>query len=241
MAKQHDLSIIIPTYREEVNITRCIIESLEFFRKNPRIRKFEIIFVADNAGDRTISIIRRHLPANPELRLLVNKNRLQKGFSVRRGVLGAKYSTIMFYDADLSTPLYETNKFLDHIDGYDLVIASRGLKGSKVKKKWTKMFFSRGFSFLKKTLLGIDFTDTQCGFKMFTRRCRELFEKQTISSSTFDLEILYLAKKKGFSVKELPVTWIDSDASNFTTLGNVKQCLRDMFHIINTQRKGKYG
>ncbi len=236
MTKQHDLSVIIPTYREEVNITRCIIESLGFFRNNPRIREFEIIFVADNAGDRTIDIIRKHLPANPEIRLLVNKKRLQKGFSVRRGVFEAKYSTIMFYDADLSTPLYETNKFLDRISDYDMVIASRGLRNSKVKKKWSKMFFSRGFSFLKKTLLGIDFTDTQCGFKMFTHRCKELFEKQTISSSTFDLEILYLAKNKGFSVKELPVTWIDSDASNFTTLGNIRQCFKDIFLILKRHR-----
>jgi len=241
MPEKHDLSIVIPTYKEEKRIERCINESLFFFRNNPRISNFEIIFVSDDAGDQTIEMIKKHLPGNPELKLLVNPERLQKGFSVRRGVLEAKYDPIMFYDVDLSTPLYETNKFLDEIDKYDMLIASRGLGESKVEKQWHKAFFSKGFSIWKRLLLGTNVNDTQCGFKMFNSKCKELFKLQTIKTSTFDLEILYIARKKGFTVKELPVTWIDSDASNFTTFGNIRQCFFDTLKILSASRKGKYG
>lgn len=240
MPEKQNISIIIPTYKEEKRIERCINESLFFFRNNPRVNNFEIIFVSDDAGDNTIDIIKKNLPENPELKLLVNSERLQKGFSVKRGVLEAKNAIIMFYDVDLSTPLYETNKFLDEIDNYDMLIASRGLNESNVEKQWYKAFLSRGFSILKRLMLGTDVTDTQCGFKMFKNKCKELFQLQTIKTSTFDLEILHIAKKKGFTVKELPVTWIDSDASNFSTIGNIKQCFFDVLKILNASRKGKY-
>lgn len=238
--KTYNLSIVIPTYKEEHHIERCINESLTFFRNSQRINTFEIIFAADDAGDRTIPIIKQHLAHNPELRLIVNETRLQKGFSVRRGVLAAKHALIMFYDCDLSTPLSEVNAFLDNIDQYDMLIASRGLKDSRVEKRWHNSFFSKGFAFWNWLFLGTRFKDTQCGFKMFKSTCKALFEKQTIKTSTFDVEILYLAKKKKFTVKELPVTWVDSDTSNFTTLGDITQCVRDTFAVLSANWKGKY-
>lgn len=240
MGKEYDLSIIIPTFREEKRIERCITESLFFFRNNARIKNFEIIFVADKSGDKTPDIIKNHLPENPELKLLVNEERLQKGFSVRRGALEAKHDIVMFYDVDLSTPLYETNKFLDFIDDYDILIASRGMKDSKVEKKWSKIFWSRGFSLMKRILFGINFKDTQCGFKMFKGDSKKVFEKQTIRSSAFDVELLFIAKKLNYRINELPVTWIDSDMSNFNTIKVIVGFLSDMFQIFKANMRGRY-
>lgn len=233
--KQYTLSIIIPTYREEKNIVRCITESLQYLKNNPRIQAFEIIVVADNAGDKTIPLVQEHLSGSPQLQLVVNPTRLQKGFSVKKGMLAGQYELLLFYDADLSTPLTEIDHFLDHIDHYDICIASRGLKESQVEKQWFKLFLSKGFSLIKYVLLGLSFKDTQCGFKMFHNKTKVLFTKQTIKSSAFDVEILYLAKRMGFSVKEIPVRWVDSETSNFRTSQVIIQFLKDMWKIRTTK------
>lgn len=237
--EKYDISVVIPVYKEEKRVGRCIKESLFFFRNNPLIKNFEIIFVADFSGDRTIKIIQEYLRKNKELKLLINPVRLKKGFSVKRGALQAKYDIILFYDNDLSTPLCEVNNFLKMINKYDVLIASRGLKESNVERKWSKMILSIGFSFLKRLILQMDVKDTQCGFKMF-RKCRVIFEKQTIKDGAFDVELLFIAKKLGFRIKEVPVTWIDSDMTNFTTLENILYNGRDILRIRMNNSRGIY-
>ncbi|MEK6938128.1 MAG: glycosyltransferase [Nanoarchaeota archaeon] len=238
--KKYDLSIIIPTYKEENRIERCIKESLFFFRNNERISNFEIIFVADNAGDHTIEIIQKYLPENQEMSLIVNEQREQKGGSVQKGMLHARYELLLFYDVDLSTPLYETDVFLNEIDDYDILIGSRGMKESKIEKKWFKVFLSRCYSLLKKTSLGLDLKDTQCGFKMFKKNSKILFEKQTIKSSAFDVEILFLAKIFNLRIKEIPITWIDSDMSNFKTHKIILNFLKETIKIRKNNLLGVY-
>jgi dolichyl-phosphate beta-glucosyltransferase len=235
-----NLSVIIPVFHEENRIERCIKESVTFLKNCKKIKNFEIIFVADKSGDSTIDLIKKYAKVNKKIKLIVNKKREGKGGSVQIGMLKAKCELMMFYDADLSTPLYEIDKFLDLIPEYDILIASRGLKESKVEKKLFKTILSRGFSLLKKILLNIDFKDTQCGFKMFKKKCKVIFEKQRIKSDAFDAEILYIAKKIGFKIKEVPVTWIDSDMSNFNTFKVVLRFLRDTFRIMKNNTKGVY-
>lgn len=237
--KKPFLSVIIPTYREETRIVKCIEESLFFFRNNSKISKFELLFLSDNAGDSTIQTIRSYARKNREIRLIANKKRLRKGGSVKEGMLKAKGDIMLFYDTDLSTPLYETNKFLDAIKKNDIVIASRGLKKSRVEKKFFKILLSRGFSLLKFLLLGITLSDTQCGFKMFSRKCLPVFKHQTIMSSVFDVEILFIAKKMGYSIKELPVTWVDSDMSNFTS-SIILTVLKEIVQIKVNDLKSMY-
>ena len=240
LSKKYELSIIIPTYKEELRIERCIEESLSYFQNNKNIKNFEIIFVADNTGDKTIPIIEHNKKKHQEIKLIVNKHREKKGGSVKIGMLSAKYNIIMFYDVDLSTPLYEVDGFLKYIDKYDILVASRGMKGSKVKKQAFKNLLSLGFSLLKRVLFSIRIQDTQCGFKMFNRNTLVLFEKQTIKSSYFDLEILYLAEKMHFRVKELPVTWIDSDMSNFNWYKLIFEAVRELYAIKKNYITGKY-
>lgn len=240
IVQKHNLSVIIPTYKEENRIERCIKESLFFFRNNDFIREFELIFIADDAGDGTIGIIERFAKDNPEVRLIVNQNRAQKGGSVKKGMLEAKHELLLFYDVDLSTPLYEVDNFFNEIDAYDILIGSRGMKESKIEKKWFKILLSKGFSVLKSAFLGLSLKDTQCGFKMFKHKCKVLFEKQTLNSSAFDVELLFIAKKLGFKIKEVPITWIDSDMSNFNTAKVVVRFLKDVSKIRVNEWKGKY-
>lgn len=235
-----NLSVIIPVYKEERRITRCIEDSLLFFRNNSVIQKFELVFVADVSGDRTIAIIQSYLSKNKEMRLIVNETRLQKGGSVKKGMLAAKYDLLLYYDADLSTPLYEINETLALIQTYDIVIGSRGMPESHVEKRYFKIFLSKCFSFLKWLILGINLYDTQCGFKMFRRTTLPIFHKQQLQSSCFDVELLYIAKKHGFSIKEKPVTWIDSDMSNFNTVHIVLSFFGELAKIRMNAWKGLY-
>jgi dolichyl-phosphate beta-glucosyltransferase len=237
---KHDLSVIIPTYKEETRIERCIKESLFFLRNNEKIKNFEIIFVADDAGDKTIDIIKSNLKENKELKLIVNPKREQKGGSVKIGMLEAKYDQIVFFDVDLSTPLYEINESLDLIEKYDIVIGSRGMKESKIEKKYFAIFLSQCFSLLKLLVVGLKFKDTQCGFKMFKRKTMPIFEKQRIKSSFFDVEILYIAKKMKYTIKEKPITWIDSDASNFNQGKVVISFLKELIRMKWYALKGYY-
>lgn len=237
---KHNISIVIPVYKEEKRITRCIEESLFFFRNNPKINHFELLFVADKSGDKSIDIIQKYLPNNKEIKLILNETRQQKGGSVKIGVLETKYPIILYYDTDLSTPLYEINPSLDLLQDYDIVIGSRGLKESHVEKKIQKTLLSKGFSVLKYMILGLSIKDTQCGFKMFRASTRSIFKKQRIKSSCFDVEFLYLAQKWGFSIKEKPITWIDSDMSNFNTLQIVPSFVKELFEIRLNALRGYY-
>lgn len=226
-----ELSIIIPVYKEENRIIRCIEESLFFFRNNNQIKKFEIIFVADKSGDKTIELIQQYLDKNKKMQLIINETRQQKGGSVKIGVAHARYPLLLYYDTDLSTPLYEVNECLDIIQQYDIVVGSRGLKESHIEKKYFNIFLSKCFAILKFLILGLRFKDTQCGFKMFRKSVAPIFEKQRIKSSCFDVEFLYLAQKNGFTIKEKPITWIDSDMSNFNPFFIIPSFFKELLEI----------
>jgi dolichyl-phosphate beta-glucosyltransferase len=234
------ISVVIPTYRNENQIKKGIEKSLSFFRANKKIEKFEIIFASDRAEDNTIEIIKKHLVDNSEIILMENKTRLQKGGSIRRAMLKTRYPIKLYYDADLSTPLEEVDRFLELIDEWDIVIGSRRIKGANVKKNIVKKFLSAGFSLLNYLVLGLTYRDTQCGFKMFNENSLDIFKKQKIVSNAFDVEILWLAKKMGFKVKEHPVTWVDSDTSNFTALGAIYSLLKGTIQVRFNIWKKRY-
>jgi dolichyl-phosphate beta-glucosyltransferase len=237
---KYALSVIIPTYRESNRIERCIVESLRFLRSSNKIKEFEIIFASDKSNDDTIPIIKKFMKENQEIKVIEFKERQQKGGAIKSAVKIAQHNLILFYDVDLSTPLYEIDKFLNIISNYDLLIASRGMKESRVQKKFIKIAFSKAFSILKYLILGINFKDTQCGFKMFNKKAIALFEKQTIKSSAFDVELLFIAKKWKLMVKEVPVTWIDSDTSNFNTFKVIIIFLKEIIRVKLNDIKGSY-
>jgi dolichyl-phosphate beta-glucosyltransferase len=121
---------------------------------------------------------------------------------------------ILFSDADLSTPIGEVDKLIPYLGGgYDIAIGSRGLPGSEilVRQPWRRQLMGKVFNRLVQLLAVSGINDTQCGFKLFTKEAaRYLFEKQTVSGFGFDVEILFIASKNGYRIKEVPVKWMDS-------------------------------
>lgn len=199
-----DLSIVIPAFNEakliEKIIDRVKKTVVRFFTD------FEIIVVDDKSTDGTLQILRQI----QGVRVLRNLKNHGKGYTVRKGVLASRGNKILFMDADDSTPIAtELAKLLAYAKDYPIVIGSRALPGSdvQVRQNIIKVFLGKSGNLLVRTILNLSIHDTQCGFKLFDKSAKKLFEKLTIETWGFDFELMFLAKKYQLPVKELPVVW----------------------------------
>lgn len=227
-----DISVIIPAHNEEKNIARAIAAVSSFF--DMERSSFEIIVVDSFSHDRTARISERLSGSQKNVKLLRATTR-GKGAAVRAGILEAKGDLILFSDADLSTPIEEFRKLRAAIDsGADIAIASRRKKGATILRHQSRLREMLG-SMLNRIIqavyvLGI--SDTQCGFKLFkAAAAKELFREQRIDGFLFDLEVLYLAKKKDYRIKEVPVTWSHGGESKVRVLRELPQTIFDLFRI----------
>jgi dolichyl-phosphate beta-glucosyltransferase len=206
-----ELSIIVPAYDEEALIVSTL-DGLQTYL-SARPEQYEIIVVDDGSQDRTTELIRQWQECNQtELRLLVNPQNMGKGFSIRRGVLESRGQFIIFIDADLPYKLQAIDKFLEALrNGSDLAIGSRVLPGSQVKGVPVVRYFSgQIFSLMVQTVLFPGLPDTQCGFKSFrAAAAREIFRRTTINGFGFDVEMLFVARKRKLAIQPVAVQMID--------------------------------
>lgn len=212
------ISIIIPGYNEEKRILPTIKKVLDFFNSNGW--SFEIIFVDDGSKDRTLEVLKQY-ENNPNFRIIKHEINKGKGSSVKTGVLASEGDLILFSDSDLSTPIEELSKLIKEIDNYDMVIGSRAINKDLLIKKQPLHrvligFFARN---LIRFVLGLNYRDTQCGFKLFKREVAlTLFNKMKTQRWSFDYELLFLAKKYDFKTKEIPVIWVNDEDSRVNSL-----------------------
>jgi dolichyl-phosphate beta-glucosyltransferase len=206
------LSIIIPAYREESRIGPTL-ESV-FAYLCVQDYTSEVIVVDDGSPDGTVQAARDAGRGRTNFRVVSNEINRGKGASVRRGMLEARGKYLLFSDADLSTPIEETARFLEKMRGdYDVIIGSRALRGSNIVtcQPWYRQIMGKSFNKIVRVLLVRGLNDTQCGFKMFTRKsANTIFPLQRVERFAFDVELLFLARKFGFRILEMPVTWKDS-------------------------------
>lgn len=221
MVKNPFLSLVIPTYNEEKRIGPTLNKIIPYFKtKN---YDYEIIIV-DGSEDNTIGVVKKF--KNPNIKIIKTKQKLGKGIKVKIGMLESNGNFIFFSDTDLSVPIEEIERFLTYFKAYDVVIASRCMPKSKIEIK--QPFYRRLLGKIAKYPISFvisnknQIKDTQCGFKGFTKKvANKLFKKQTINGGMFDVEILYLANKYGYKIKELPITWRDNHSSRI----NVMKCI----------------
>jgi dolichyl-phosphate beta-glucosyltransferase len=216
-----DLSIVIPAFNEERRLPKAIERIGSYLSARPL--QAEILVVDDGSSDATPKLIESYREKFPGLRLIANGRNRGKGFSVRHGMLEARGEIALFTDADLSTPIEEADKLLAALreNGFDAAIGSRALDRSLIEvhqsafREWAGTFFNR----LVRQITGIEFSDTQCGFKAFRReRTRIIFEQQRIERFGFDPEILFLAKRHGLRVAEIPVRWSHDAATKVNVI-----------------------
>lgn len=213
------VSVVIPAFNEAARIGDSVRQIDEFIRRSPL--SFEIIVVDDGSTDRTADLVTAcHITG---LRLIHNNENHGKGYSVRQGVLAATGTYVLFTDADLSAPIEETNKLLDVAMNHhaDVVIGSRAIDRRYIEKHQSRFRELGGvvFNAMVRLLLGLNLRDTQCGFKLFHReKCHPIFEKLTTFGFGFDPELLFLAKRAGLRISEVPVRWSHSEGSKLSPL-----------------------
>jgi len=236
------LSVVIPAYNEEKRIVKTLMKINEYLRKHPFIS--EIIIIDDGSTDRTISVVEDLLSRVDNLKIIMNGANHGKGYSVKRGFLNAKGKFLLFSDADLSTPIEEIEKLLIMMeDGYDIVIGSRGLKESDIKihQPWYREAMGKGFNLLVRLFTLKSFKDTQCGFKCFTREVAlNICKRQKIERFSFDVEMLYIAQKLGYKIKEVPVQWYHSPPTKVKAIRDSFQMFIDLLRIRINDLKGLY-
>ena len=235
-------SIIIPAFNESERIATTLERVLGYAAE--RSWNAEIIVVDDGSRDATPDIIREYMQKNPAVRLLQNPGNRGKGYSVRNGMLNAKGDVLLFSDADLSSPIEESYKLFTAIaNGADVAIGSRWLQTELQTRRQPlyRQFFGRIFNLTLRIVLGLNFKDTQCGFKAFSRRSAEaIFPLQQIERWGFDPEILFLARRFGFKTVEIPVSWAHREGTRLSPFRDGIRMFGELLKIRWNALMGKY-
>jgi dolichyl-phosphate beta-glucosyltransferase len=235
-------SIVIPAYNESARLGVTLEKVLAYVRR--RGEDIELIVVNDGSRDNTAEIVREFAQNNPALRLIENPGNRGKGYSVRNGVLNSRGRIVLFSDADLSSPIEEMPKLLAALESCaDVAIGSRWLRAELQTQRQPlhRQLFGRVFNLLLRMLLGLQFADTQCGFKAFTRRAAlTIFPLQHIERWGFDPETLFLARKFGFKVQEVPVQWGHSSGTRIHPLVDGSRMFMETLRIRWYDLTGKY-
>lgn len=225
------ISLIIPTFNEAERLPNSL-EKLREFLKNFN-KEVEVIISDDGSSDSTVSIAESFITKVPNLKIISFPKNKGKGFAVNQGFKTAKGEIVIFTDADFSTPITEIDKLLEKIDsGFDIAIGSRAIDRSTVKKhqNYFREFMGRAFNVLVQIIAVKGVADTQCGFKAFRKSsCSEIFENQTIWDFGFDVELLYLAQKKGLKICEVPIIWFNNPASRVNPF---RDSIKTFFDLI---------
>ncbi len=222
------LSVIVPAYNEQRRLPKTLSSIDSYLRKQPY--DYEILVVNDGSKDKTAEVVEDLKVKIKNLRLVDNKENHGKGFVVRQGLLEAKGEYRLFTDADNSTSIDQVEKMWPEVKkGYDIVIGSRDLKESiiAVPQSWIRRRLGDVFNLFSQVTCGLwGIWDAQCGFKIFTKEAVEkIFPKCKINRWAFDPEILVIAKKLGFKIKEIPVVWINEPESKLKFKSMVKMGL----------------
>jgi dolichyl-phosphate beta-glucosyltransferase len=246
MNQNYEISFVVPAYNE----ARRIIPTLEKIRHyaESNFYHWEMLVVDDGSQDRTAALVKKYFQTTVcrhPLRFLTNGINRGKGFSVRQGFLESQGEIVLFTDSDLSTPIEETEKLLQPIQSgtYDGAIASRAVRGSRilVHQPFFREYGGKVFNCMVRLLAWLPFHDTQCGFKAFRRLpFLPVFQQQKIERFGFDVEILYLAKKIGLRVAEIPVLWAHCSDSKVHFTQDAFQMAGEIWSVRRNDWKGLY-
>jgi dolichyl-phosphate beta-glucosyltransferase len=237
-------SIVVPAYNESARLGASLEKILTYVARQRWSAEVEVIVVNDGSRDDTAEIVRRLAKNNPGLRLVENPGNRGKGYSVRNGMLQSRGRVVVFSDADLSSPIEELPKLLNALsNGVDIAIGSRWLQAELQTQRQPvhRQIFGRIFNLLLRITLGLHFKDTQCGFKAFQRPAvQKIFPLQKIERWGFDPEILFLARKFGFRVQEVPVVWAHSGGARIHPLTDGSRMFWEMLRIRWYDLTGRY-
>jgi glycosyltransferase involved in cell wall biosynthesis len=215
------ISIIIPAYNEERRIGRTLKEYSRFFENlsEKNLFDYEIVVIINNTKDKTEEIVKEAMNKDKKIRYL-NLPEPGKGNAVINGFADAlkrENDFIGFVDADMATGPKEFFALVKNIGNYGGCIASRYMKGSVIQPSFNfrRKIVAKIFNFLVRSLFSIKIEDTQCGAKLFNREAAKIIKNFVkMSQWAFDVELIYILKKKGFTIKEIPTFWREVDGGS---------------------------
>jgi dolichyl-phosphate beta-glucosyltransferase len=249
--KQPFLSVIIPCYEEMANLQKGVLDKVEHYLSKQKY-SYEVIIVDDGSKDGSVDFIKKFIKEYPHFRIIQNEH-LGKAGAVTEGVLQAKGKYILFTDMDQATPIEEIEKFFPHFEsGYNIVIGSRG--AHREGAPFSRLIISWGSILLRKWIIGLgELRDTQCGFKAFEHdtahalfaKIKELHQgyQKIVGSAVkagFDMELLFIAKKMGYTIKEVPVSWLYVESRRVSPIRDSIDGIIDLLRIRQNDMSGKY-
>ena len=232
-------SLIIPAYNEEQRIGNTLRRAEAYLAR--LAFPCEIIVVDDGSTDHAANLIQKDFP---EITLIRYQPNHGKGYAVKTGMLAARGAYRVFYDADGSTPIEEIDKLWPCFEaGSDIVIGSRSIPGADIRVRQNRLRESMGriFNLFVRILVIQGLVDTQCGFKAFRGEIvNTIFHRQRLHGFCFDTEILYIARRHGLSITEIPVRWAHESHSRVHMIFDSLRMLRDLFRIRWNAFLGRY-
>lgn len=251
MTKQPFLSVVIPSYDEMANLQKGVLDKAEHFLSK-KDYSYEVIIVDDGSRDGSIAFVEQFTLENPHFTLIKNTH-LGKAGAVTTGMLKARGDYVLFTDMDQATPIEEIDKLLPYFKkGFGIVIGSRSNK--RKGAPWTRVLMAKGMIFARTLFVGLSgISDTQCGFKCFKKgTSQKLFQKiydlhhgfKKVSGSSvsagFDVELLYIAQKMGYKIKEVSVNWLYVETRRVNPLKDSIDGFFDLLRIKLNAIKGIY-
>lgn len=239
-----DLSVIVPAYNEAARILPSLHRLVRYLDRHGA--PYEVLVVDDGSRDGTAAVVERfgsECLAVQLIRLPANQG---KGAAVRKGMLEARGRLLLFTDADSATPIEELQRLEQAvIDGADLAIGSRTLASRDprytVRARWHRSVLGALFNMLVRRAGIVGIADTQCGFKLFRRSvAQDLFSVASINGYGFDLELLFVAQRRGYRIAEVPVNWSDQPGSKVRVVRDGLRMVRDLLAIRRSDAQGRY-
>lgn len=244
------LSVVVPAYNEEINIRLGALDKVSRYLEH-QAYTWEVVIVDDGSSDATAKLLDEFAKASSGFRVIHNVHSGKAG-TVAKGVLASRGDIVLFTDLDQATPMREIEKILPWFDrGFDVVIGSRN--SHREGAPFLRVMMARGFMLLRSLLLGIKgIIDTQCGFKAFRKTAaREIFSNLKLYGTShevtgsmvtagFDIEVIFLAKKRGYNIKEVPVEWHYVETRRVNPIKDSWQGFVDILRIRLNALKGYY-
>ena len=241
MSQEIFLSVVIPAYKEADRIHKILDAILEF--EKIKDYNIETIVVVDGALDNTAEVASKYQDKLKNLKIIDRKENKGKGYTVREGMLEAQGKYVLFSDADNSTPIEQVDKLLKFRNDYDVMIGSRYVYDGKlaIPQSFVRKIGGRVLNWIIRTLAVSGIKDTQCGFKLFSKKAaQEIFSKQTFERWSFDIEILAIARMLGYKIKEVGITWYDDPHSRVSPIKDGLRMIKDAWTVRKNVKAKKY-
>lgn len=237
-----ELSVVIPAYNEEKRLGRTFDTIIDFLQRTKR--EWEIVVHDDGSKDATVELVRKYAEKLPTIRLNVGDTNHGKGYAVKQAMLLARGDWRLLTDADLSTPMEEFDKLWPWTQqSFPIVIGSRKIQGAQIERKqpWVRQRMGMVYSYLCKTFLATPVLDFTCGFKIFRGDAAEaVFSRSQIDRWGYDSEVLFIAHRLGYKIKEVPVVWRHDEETKVRLGVDILSSVRELIAIRVNALAGRY-